>query len=69
MLGTRAPAIAGDALLSPNRVVVSPHRSVDDFCLGFFDAESVLYNIKSGKYFPFLRKVALKIRNKIRKLK
>ena len=37
MLGTRAPAIAGDALLSPNRVVVSPHRSVDDFCLGFFD--------------------------------
>lgn len=31
-----------------------------------FNAESVMYNLKSGKYLPFLRKYALKIRNKLR---
>jgi uncharacterized HAD superfamily protein/hypoxanthine phosphoribosyltransferase len=32
-----------------------------------FDSESLVYNIKSGKHFPFLRKMALTARNKIRK--
>ncbi len=51
-----------------NRIARKPVLCTENFEM-IFDAESVLYNIKSGKYFPFLRKVALKIRNKIRKLK
>jgi len=31
-----------------------------------FDAQSLSYNLKSGKYFPGLRKFALKLRDKIR---
>jgi len=34
-----------------------------------YDAESVLYNIRSGRWFPALRKYALKIRNRIRKMR
>jgi len=31
-----------------------------------FENESVYYNVKSGKYFPFLRRLALKFRDKLR---
>jgi uncharacterized HAD superfamily protein len=34
-----------------------------------FESESFMYNLKSGKHMPFLRKYALKVRDKIRKLK
>lgn len=50
-----------------NRITKKPVLCTENFEM-IFDAESVMYNIKSGKYFPFLRKYALKIRNKIRKL-
>ena len=51
-----------------NRIAKKPVLCTENFEM-IFDAESVLYNIKSGKHFPFLRKYALKIRNKIRSLK
>lgn len=51
-----------------NRIAKKPVLCTENFEM-IFDAESVLYNLKSGKYFPFLRKYALKIRNKIRSLK
>ncbi len=50
-----------------NRITKKPVLCTENFEM-IFDSESVMYNIKSGKYFPFLRKYALKIRNKIRKL-
>ena len=50
-----------------NRITKKPVLCTENFEM-IFDSESVIYNIKSGKYFPFLRKYALKIRNKIRKL-
>ena len=34
-----------------------------------FNSESVLYNLKSGKYLPFLRRYALKARDRFRKFK
>ena len=49
-----------------NRIAKKPVLCTENFEM-IFDAESVLYNLKSGKYFPFLRKYALKIRNKLRK--
>jgi len=49
-----------------NRITKKPVLCTENFEM-IFDAESVIYNIKSGKYFPFLRKYALKIRNKLRK--
>ena len=49
-----------------NMITKKPVLCTENFEM-IFKAESVLYNIKSGKYFPFLRKYALKIRNKIRK--
>jgi len=48
-----------------NRISKKPVLCTETFEI-IFDSESMLYNIKSGKYFPFLRKFALKIRNKIR---
>jgi uncharacterized HAD superfamily protein/hypoxanthine phosphoribosyltransferase len=30
-----------------------------------FDSESIIYNVQSGKYFPFLKNLALKLRNKL----
>jgi uncharacterized HAD superfamily protein len=50
-----------------NRITKKPVLCTENFEM-IFDSESIMYNIKSGKYFPFLRKYALKIRNKIRKL-
>ncbi len=49
-----------------NRISKKPVLCTENFEM-IFDSESMLYNIKSGKYFPLLRKIALKIRNKIRK--
>ena len=51
-----------------NRITKKPVLCTENFEM-IFDAESVMYNLKSGKYFPLLRKYALKIRNKIRKWK
>jgi uncharacterized HAD superfamily protein len=49
-----------------NRIAKKPVLCTENFEM-IFDAESFMYNLKSGKHFPFLRKIALKIRNKIRK--
>jgi uncharacterized HAD superfamily protein/hypoxanthine phosphoribosyltransferase len=51
-----------------NRISKKPVLCTENFEM-IFDAESVLYNLKSGKYFPFLRNYALKLRNKLRSLK
>jgi uncharacterized HAD superfamily protein len=51
-----------------NRISKKPVLCTENFEM-IFDSESIFYNMKSGKYFPFLRKVALKIRDKIRKAK
>ena len=43
------------------------------FCTANFEmvyhSESLVYNVKSGKYFPVLRRIALKLRDIIRKVK
>lgn len=49
-----------------NRIAKKPVLCTENFEM-IFDKESILYNIKSGKYLPFLRKMALKVRNKIRR--
>lgn len=49
-----------------NRIAKKPVLCTENFEM-IFDSESVFYNLKSGKYFPFLRKIALKVRDKIRK--
>ncbi len=54
--------------LEINRISKKPVLCTENFEM-VFEAESMLYNLKSGKYFPFLRKYALKIRNRLRKLK
>ena len=51
-----------------NRISKKPVLCTANFEM-IFNSESVLYNLKSGKYLPFLRKYALKVRNKIRKMK
>jgi uncharacterized HAD superfamily protein len=48
-----------------NRLSKKPVLCTANFEM-IFKSESVLYNIKSGRYFPFLRKYALKIRNRLR---
>ncbi len=48
-----------------NRIAKKPVLCTENFEM-IFDAESVMYNIKSGKYFPGLRRLALKVRNKLR---
>jgi len=51
-----------------NRLSKKPVLCTENFEM-IFDSESLLYNLKSGKHFPFLRKYALKIRDKLRKMK
>jgi uncharacterized HAD superfamily protein/hypoxanthine phosphoribosyltransferase len=51
-----------------NRISKKPVLCTANFEM-IFESESLMYNLKSGKHFPFLRKYALKIRDKIRKLK
>jgi uncharacterized HAD superfamily protein len=54
--------------LEINRITKKPVFCTQNFEM-IFDSQSLKYNIKSGKYFPFLRKMALKIRDKIRDAK
>jgi len=56
-----------DQALEINRITKKPVLCTETFEM-IFESESVFYNLKSGKYLPFLRKYALKIRNKIRKM-
>jgi len=51
-----------------NRITKKPVLCTENFEM-IFDSESVMYNIKSGKHFPFLRNFALKIRSMLRKWK
>ena len=51
-----------------NRISGKPVLCTENFSM-IFESESLVYNIKSGKYFPFLRHYALKIRNKMRSMK
>jgi uncharacterized HAD superfamily protein len=51
--------------LEINRLTGKPVLCTETFEM-IFNAESFFYNVKSGKYLPFLRKVALKVRNKVR---
>ena len=51
-----------------NKLSKKPVLCTENFEM-IFDSESIMYNLKSGKYLPFLRKYALKVRNKIRKSK
>jgi uncharacterized HAD superfamily protein len=48
-----------------NKIAKKPVLCTANFEM-IFDSESILYNLKSGKHLPFLRKYALKVRNKIR---
>lgn len=51
-----------------NRISKKPVLCTENFEM-IFDAESIFYNMKSGKYFPLLRKVALKVRDKLRSMR
>lgn len=48
-----------------NKITKKPVFCTENFEM-IFDSQSISYNIKSGKYFPFLRRLALKLRNKLR---
>lgn len=48
-----------------NSITGKPVFCTENFKM-IFDAQSLGYNLKSGKYFPWLRKLALKFRDKIR---
>ena len=48
-----------------NRQTRKPVLCTETFEM-IYDAESVVYNLKSGKYFPFLRKRALQLRDYLR---
>ncbi|WP_242118884.1 phosphoribosyltransferase family protein [Aestuariivivens sediminicola] len=54
-------------------IAINRHTRKPVFCTENFqmiyDSESVVYNIKSGKYLPFLRRLALALRNRIRKIR
>ena len=52
--------------LEINKITKKPVLCTETFEM-IYNAESMMYNIKSGKYFPFLRKLALKIRDWLRK--
>jgi len=51
-----------------NRISKKPVLCTENFEM-IFKSESLLYNLKSGKHVPFLRKGALKIRDKLRLIK
>lgn len=51
-----------------NRITKKPVLCTANFEM-IFESESFMYNLKSGKHMPFLRKYALKIRDKLKKLK
>lgn len=49
-----------------NRITKKPVFCTENFEM-IFKSESVIYNLKSGKYLPFLRKTGLQMRELIRK--
>jgi uncharacterized HAD superfamily protein/hypoxanthine phosphoribosyltransferase len=51
--------------LEINRITGKPVFCTENFEM-IFDAQSFVYNVKSGKHFPWLRKTALKLRDKFR---
>ena len=51
-----------------NRLTKKPVFCTENFQI-IFESQSVVYNLKSGKYLPFLRRVALQLRNGLRKFK
>lgn len=51
-----------------NRLTKKPVFCTANFEM-IYQSESLIYNVTSGKYFPILRRVALKIRNVLRKIK
>ncbi len=51
--------------LEINRITKKPVLCTENFEM-IYESESMLYNIKSGKHFPWLRKTALKIRNRLK---
>jgi len=51
-----------------NRITKKPVLCTENFEM-IFESQSMAYNFKSGKYFPFLRKFALKVRDKLRAIK
>jgi uncharacterized HAD superfamily protein/hypoxanthine phosphoribosyltransferase len=51
-----------------NRITKKPVLCTANFEM-IFEAESFMYNLKSGKHMPFLRKYALKLRDKLKKFK
>ena len=51
--------------LEINRITGKPLFCTENFDM-IFDHQSFVYNVKSGKFFPLLRKIALKLRDKLR---
>lgn len=51
-----------------NRLTGKPVFCTETFEM-IFNAESLLYNIKSGKYVPFLRRGALRVRDMLKRLR
>lgn len=51
-----------------NRISKKPVLCTANFEM-IFESESFMYNLKSGKHLPFLRKYGLKLRNFLRKFK
>ena len=49
-----------------NKITSKPVLCTADFSM-IFEHQSIIYNVKSGQYLPFLRNILLKIRDKIRK--
>ncbi len=51
-----------------NKLTKKPVFCTENFKM-IYESESIVYNIKSGKYLPFLREAALKLRTVINKFK
>lgn len=49
-----------------NKLTKKPVLCTENFEM-IFESQSISYNLKSGNYFPFIRRFALKIRNKLKK--
>ncbi len=50
--------------LEINKITGKPVFCTENFEM-IFKSQSITYNVKSGKYFPWLRKMALKLRDKL----
>lgn len=51
-----------------NRLTKKPVFCTENFQM-IFESQSVVYNLKSGKHLPLLRRIALQLRNGLRKYK